>query len=64
MHVGQLDGRLAWDVEQLARWWTQATQEARFGLIRQATQEGRPSWQTLRVAILLAEIEAGEIDQG
>lgn len=61
---GKLDGRLARDVEQLARWWTSAPQEARFGLLRQATTEGKPPLQTLQIAIYLAEVEAGEVDQG
>jgi hypothetical protein len=55
---------MAGDVEQLARWWTSASQEARFGLLRKAVQENTPPLQTLRLAIILAEIEAGEVGEG
>ena len=63
MH-GKLDGRLAWDVEQLARWWTQAPQEARFAILTQATKENRPPLDRLQLAIILAESEAGEVEEG
>ena len=42
-------------VEQLARWWTSASQEARSALLTKATKENRPPLQTLQLAIVLAE---------
>lgn len=64
MRDGKLDGRLAGDVVGLARWWTSATQEARFALLTQATRENRPPLDTLHLAIVLAETEAGEVEEG
>jgi len=61
---GRLDGRLADDIESLARWWTSATQGARFALLKSATKENRPPFATLRAAIILAEAEAGEVAEG
>jgi hypothetical protein len=63
-NVGQLDGRLARDVESLARWWTSAPQEARFGLWQTAVKENRPPLEALRLAVILAETEAGEVTEG
>lgn len=60
----QLDGRLAGDVVGLARWWTSATNEARFALLTTATQENRPPLDQLHLAIILAETEAGEVTEG
>jgi hypothetical protein len=60
----QLDERVAGDVEKLARWWTSATQEARFELLRRSTKENSPPFQTLRLAIILSECEAGEVAEG
>lgn len=56
-------------VERLAQWWTQAAQEARFGLLQRVLgqktpEKGDPSLFELKIAIYLAESEAGEIDQG
>lgn len=61
---GRLDGRLARDVDELARWWTSATQEARFALLKSSIQAGSPPLDKLRYAIILAEIEAGEVAEG
>jgi hypothetical protein len=49
-------------LETLARWWTSATQEARYALYARAIQGDReaPRLETLRLAIYLAETEAGE----
>lgn len=63
-HERKLDGRLARDVESLARWWTSAPQEARFGLWQTALQENRPPLEALRLAVILAESEAGEVTEG
>ena len=60
----QLDGRVAWDVEQLARWWTSTTQEARFQLLKTAVETGTPPLEKLRFAIILAEAWAGEVEEG
>jgi len=52
------------DVQRLAEWWTQATPESRWLLLRK-TIEGPPSKEipklrTLHIAIFLSEAEAGE----
>ncbi len=62
-NVRQLDGRLARDVESLARWWTQATQEARFEFLKTSKEKGIP-WEAINAAIILAETEAGEVSEG
>jgi hypothetical protein len=53
-------------IERLARWWTSATAEARFALLRAAIhgEADAPRLGQLRTAIILAEVEAGEIGQG
>lgn len=61
--------RLGIRVERLARWWTSATQEARFALLKRVLEDKAPAKEapTLRevqLAILLAETEAGEVSQG
>lgn len=53
-------------IDATAKWWTQATQEARFGLLQRivgtkAPQKGDPTLEELKLAILLAEAEAKEI---
>jgi hypothetical protein len=60
-------GRPTWDVERLAEWWTQASQESRWLLLRQAV-EGPPTKEvpplhTLHIAIYLAESAHEEIDR-
>jgi hypothetical protein len=55
---------MARHVDGLARWWTSASQEARFALLRQSLQENTPPWQALRLAIIASEVEAGEVSQG
>ncbi len=60
----QLDGRVGHRVAELASWWTQATQEARFRLLEKACKENSPPLETLKLAIILSELEAGEVDQG
>lgn len=49
-------------LDQLARWWTAATQEARFELYTKAIKGDReaPTLRTLQIAIYLAEAEGGE----
>lgn len=63
----ELDVRMAHArVDALARWWNAATQEARFQKLREAIN-GDPQAPTLRelkVAIILSEIEAGEVEEG
>jgi len=51
-------------IESLARWWTSASNEERFKLLKAACQENRPPLSEVRYAILLAESEAGEIGEG
>jgi hypothetical protein len=60
------DGRSVAVVEQLARWWTSASQEARFELYKAAIEGDRqaPRLRTLQIAIYLAESEAGEVREG
>lgn len=63
---GQQLHAVARDVDALARWWTSASQEARFALLKR-TCEGDPSappLRTLQIAIYLAEAEAGEVAEG
>lgn len=64
MSERKLDGRLAWDVESLARWWTSAAPQARLQLCEQAIKAGTPPFDQLRIAIILAETEAGEVAEG
>jgi len=67
-HVGRGLG-IGRPVDELARWWTSATQEERFLLLRTTLDKRAPKTKstpdlgTLQLAILLAESEAGEIDQ-
>jgi hypothetical protein len=54
------------NIDSTARWWTQATQEARFRLLQRiigtkAPQKGDPTLEELKLAIILAEAEAKEI---
>jgi hypothetical protein len=63
MH-GQLDDRVGRDVSELARVWTQATEETRYALLRSAIYEDTPPLETLRYAIIVAEIEAGTVSEG
>lgn len=53
-------------LEELARWWQAATQEARFQLYARSVRAEKeaPELGTLRLAIYLAEAEAGEVAQG
>lgn len=64
MTSGKLDGRMAWDVEHMARWWTSAPEKARYEILRKATLENTPPLEKLRYAIILAEVEAGEVSEG
>lgn len=57
-------GRLAWSVERLARWWTSASQEEKFNTLKASIHENTPPLETLRLAIIAAEIEAGQISEG
>lgn len=55
-------------VEQLARWWTSASEEERFLLLRETidirSQKKEISLEELRLAIYLAEAEAGQVVEG
>jgi len=50
-------------IEQLAQWWAQASNESRFALLTQATQENRPPLAELTLAAYLAEAEAGTVEE-
>jgi hypothetical protein len=56
--------RVSAPVEQLARWWTSASTEQRFEAWQKACQENRPPLATLRIAAILAEAQAGEVEEG
>jgi len=59
-------GRLAWRVERIAQWWTQASQETRFALLKAAIEGEAPHKATLeevQLAAFLAESAAGEIEE-
>lgn len=58
-----MDVRVA-ELDALARWWSQATQEARYQVLTQATKENRPPLDTLHLAIILAETESGQVCEG
>jgi hypothetical protein len=64
-HVSALRplGPLAQSVERLARWWTEASQIERFECVKRAieAEANAPSFEELRIAIYLAEVEAGEV---
>jgi len=51
-------------IDELAGWWTQASEEARYAVLQKATQENTPPLDALRLAIILAETEAGEVEEG
>lgn len=57
---------MAGSVVSIARWWTSATQEARWALWNKAVHGDpqAPTLETLRVAVILAECEAGEVSEG
>lgn len=57
-------GRWRQSVEQLARWWSSASKEERFAVCKSSAQENRPPLEALRIAIILAETEAGEVTEG
>jgi hypothetical protein len=64
-----LAGRVGQRVELCARWWTSATQEERFRLLKVCIEGGQaakdaPTLEEVRLAIYLAESEAGEVAQG
>jgi hypothetical protein len=62
----QLDGRLAWNIEEFARWWTSAAQEEKFRVLKAACEGrlARPTLSEIRVAIILAETAAGQVAEG
>lgn len=51
-------------LDELARFWTQATEEARYALLEKATKENSPPLWILRAAIVAAESEAGTFEEG
>lgn len=51
-------------IDALARWWAQASNEARFALLTKATQENNPPLEEVRLAAYLAEAEQGTVSEG
>ena len=51
-------------VDELARWYSQASQEARFAVWETAIKENSPPLARLRLAAILAEIESGQVCEG
>lgn len=51
-------------IDEIARWWTQAPNEARFKLLERVTKETPkvPTLEELKLAIIAAETAAGEVD--
>jgi len=56
------DARLR--IDALARWWSQASNEARFQLLAKATQENKPPLEEVQLAAYLAEAEQGTVSEG
>lgn len=65
-HVDARRSPAAASVERLARYWTSATQAQRFETLHRSISGDKeaPDYATLKVAILIAEIEAGEVEEG
>ena len=55
---------MAGDVEGLARWWTSATEAARYEVLKTSINSDSPPLESLRLAIILAETEAGQVAEG
>lgn len=53
-------------VERLARWWSSASQEERFALLRRSIhgEAEAPPLREVQLAIYLAEVEAGAVSEG
>ena len=51
--------------ERLCQWWTTATKEERFKLVKHSIEgdENAPPLKVVQLAIYAAEIENGEVDQ-
>jgi len=58
-----LDVRVA-RIRELACWWTSASEEARYQALERAAKENTPPLADLRLAIYLAEAEAGQVREG
>jgi hypothetical protein len=54
-----------WIIDEAARWWRQAPQEARFKLLERVTNEAPQeiTKEELTLAIVAAETDAGEIER-
>jgi len=55
---------MGWQVERLAQWWAQASEESRFALLAKATKENSPPLAEVHLAAYLAEIDQGTVSQG
>lgn len=53
-------------IERIARWWNSASQEARYEAWGKAIQgdPGTPPLAELQLAVILAEAEAGQVEEG
>jgi hypothetical protein len=53
----------SWIIDEAARWWSQAPNEARFRLLERVTKEAPQeiTLEELKLAIIAAETEAGEV---
>ena len=52
-------------IESLARWWGQASEEARFEALKKAAHGyGPATLEEVHIAAYLAECEAGTVSQG
>jgi hypothetical protein len=51
-------------IDSIARWWAQASHEARFEFLTKAAKEGTPPLEEIHVAVILAESEAGATGEG
>lgn len=62
----ELDDRVARDaeIERLARWWTSASEKARYAALESAIHTNSPDLEKLRLAIIVAETEAGQVAEG
>jgi hypothetical protein len=58
--------RVGHNLERIARWWTSASKEERFRLLKLSIEgeADAPPLKEVQLAIVLAETEAGEVSEG
>lgn len=49
---------------KLAQQWADASQKARFSILKRSLEENTPPFEELRLAIIAAEISRGEVEEG